>query len=288
MRVLILGASGLLGSNLYEDYQNLSFVCGTKSAVSENNSSADLIPYSLDLVHLGKIVDRNQIDTIVNCIGLTNIEICENLPEKAWLINASFPGHLAKFCRNRDIKFVHISTDHFISPRRQIRDEHALMEPVNQYGYTKLEGERSITFLNPQALILRVSFIGRNRFMSNDNSLLSFVLSKLKNNETFNGYSDIFFSPVSASYIGRVIVKLTELREFGIFHVGGSEALSKYDFSKRVALKVGAPTDLVQKSLSDLNESLVIRPKILALDSSKLGQYIELQDLNSALSDVLR
>ena len=182
--VLVIGASGLLGSKVYSCFIELNElatygICRTPSrSLHKNISCLDVSDYA----SLISFIDSLSPARIINCLGLADIEECEKRPEANWKLNAERPSRLADFTFRRGIGFVHISTDHFESKLKEARREIADVYPVNQYGYAKFSAERIILNKNPKALVIRTNFFG---FSNNaKKSLLNFAIENLlKGNE---------------------------------------------------------------------------------------------------------
>jgi dTDP-4-dehydrorhamnose reductase len=119
-KILIIGASGLLGSALYHVLTKKYAVIGTYFSNSDQTSAREFLDVS-DEASITLLLMRLKPDFVINCSGLTNVEECERLPEKAMLLNAIIPGFLARVTHQLQIKLVHISTDHFASEINQVR-----------------------------------------------------------------------------------------------------------------------------------------------------------------------
>src|SRR5512133_4357850 len=111
-RLLVTGASGLLGINLalresaHWDVTGITYshiLGGVPFKVQSVDLSA---PGTID-----RVLDENRPDTVIHCAAMADIDTCEKQPEKALQINSTVPGILAQACRARDIRLVHLSTD---------------------------------------------------------------------------------------------------------------------------------------------------------------------------------
>jgi dTDP-4-dehydrorhamnose reductase len=164
-----------------------------------------------------------------------------------------------------------------------VRDETATMTPVNQYGYTKLEAEKTIAKNNKESLIIRSNFFGKNSM--NDNSLLEWILKEIKNKKDIRGYEDIFFNPVSIDYLFKAINILIKNSAVGIYNIGSHEAISKFNFIKLVIEILGNTDSKLINSISPVDSSSVKRPKFMALDCSKFeaATHTKAPDLSELL-----
>src|SRR4030095_5939366 len=111
MKLLITGASGLLGINLAMEAMREHQVVGVDRGKLQ---SAPFQVFSVDLPNrtaFDSILDSTSPDWLINCAALANLEECEKDPEQAKVLNVDLPAELAKACAERNIRFVHISTD---------------------------------------------------------------------------------------------------------------------------------------------------------------------------------
>lgn len=283
MKVLIIGATGLLGSNLYAELAKKYLVIGTY----DSNKVEGLFHCNADIEIVNQICAKYEIDTIVNCAGLASVEKCEKFPESAWQLNARWVGDLALYSNENGLKLVHISTDHFNSSPNEIRNENCNFIPINQYGFSKYAAEKFCQMYSPNSLILRVNFIGFNRFGFKDHSLLSFFVSNLKSGREILGFTDVFFNPVSAIYVARAIETLLNSNRTGIQHVGASDCLSKYDFGLELAQQLGLKNPSIQMGSVNSISGQVRRPANLCLESSYLENFLKRQSVSTAIKEAL-
>ena len=188
-KALVVGSTGLLGSRisrvLSDDYE-------VTCTHNKNSPLPGFQSFNLDLTNfdeIEKFFTRNDFDLVINCAGLTSVEACEIRPEAAWQLNATLPYHLAVLSKKFDARFIHVSTDHFQSDLKKPRDEKVAVWPINQYGYTKMAGEKFVLQFNESATVIRTNFFGLT--INGSHSLLDFLVSKLSNNEEIVGFEDV-------------------------------------------------------------------------------------------------
>ena len=115
-RYLIFGASGFLGSRIFEVLSDNWDTFGTFHNASMPQSNKMRKVNLSEEAEMLRVIEEIKPSHIINCSGLTNVEKCELLPEVSWKLNSEIPFRLAKFSADFDIRFIHISTDHFESP----------------------------------------------------------------------------------------------------------------------------------------------------------------------------
>ena len=264
-KTLILGASGSLGSRLLSSFEN------SYGTYYSSSPSSKLNLYRLDALdtkRLSALIRDVCPDIVINCIALTNVDSCEDNPEKSWMINCELPGEVAKICRSRGIKFVQISTDHYVNDKKTRISETDTVSSTNQYSFTKLSAEKLVLSQNPNAMILRTNFFHFN--LSNPQTFLDNLIINCKNNIITQSFSDVWFSPVSTRTLVLYLKKLLEINFSGLINVSSNEIITKYEFHKQV-LNCFDVSNNSHKPISINKVSLkALRPRNMSLDNSNL------------------
>lgn len=271
-RVLVLGASGLLGSRVYEALSDKVETYGTyfRSTVKNNPNF-----YELDATNytdLNTLIKKLHPNRIINCLGLTDVEECDKRPEANWKLNAEIPVQVSRLSQEISAQFIHISTDHYCSSLEVPRDESVPMKPINQYGFAKFAAENFILLENSSALIMRTNFFGISRKV--DKSILNFAMNALNDNKPLDGFSDVFFNPVGISDIASFLISGESLLVTGLLNFASSDPISKYEFLKLIAQILGHSNELVRAASISDSKLTVPRPGYLALNPNRLVNHV--------------
>lgn len=238
MRLLITGASGLLGLNLALDAMNAHEVIGVDRATLKSPPFRIINADLLDEGAVDSVLDEARPEWVIHCAALADLEACEADPGLARRLNADLPGNLAAACARRSVRLVHISTDAvFDGTKDGAYTEADAPNPLNVYAETKLQGERAVLKANPEAIVARVNFYGWS--LSGRRSLAEFFFHNLTNNKSMSGYTDVIFCPMHATHLGRVLLAMLEKGLHGLYHAVGPQAMSKYSFGLEIARKFG-------------------------------------------------
>jgi dTDP-4-dehydrorhamnose reductase len=236
MKLLITGASGLLGINLALEARREYEVVGVNRGKLK---SAPFQVLNVDLLQrntLDPILDATQADSLINCAALANLEGCEKYPEQARRLNTDVPGELAKVCGRQGIRFVHISTDAvFDGEKKDSYTEEDEPNPLGTYSQTKLDGEYAVQNANPDAIIARVNFYGWS--LNGMRSLGEFFVNNLSAGKQMDGFTDVVFCPMLVNHTAQILLSMLEKGLSGLYHVVGPQAMSKYQFGLEVARK---------------------------------------------------
>ena len=264
-KILVLGASGSLGSRIH---QSISNSYGTFFSYSPVNKSKLFYLDVSNLNKLSQLLEEIQPDVVINCIGFTNVDDCEKFPEKSWIINCKSPVDIAEICRLNDVKFVHISTDHYLSISNIKLVETDPVGLVNQYSYTKFYAEKMIVKVNQNAIVIRANFFHFN--FENPTSFLDRLIISSRNKVVTQSYNDVWFTPISTKTLILYLKKLLELNFSGLINISSNEVISKYDFHQTVLDCLNTSKDLHRPFSVDDIKLRALRPKYMALDNRKL------------------
>jgi dTDP-4-dehydrorhamnose reductase len=278
-RILITGASGLLGINLALEAMSRHEVFGVDRG---RLKSAPFPLRTVDLLSahaLEATLDEIQPDWLIHCAAMANLEECEQHPQQAQRLNAEVPAELAVACARREIKLVHLSTDAVFNGTKQgAYTEEDLPDPQSVYSRTKLEGEQAVQALNRQAIIARVNFYGWS--LSGQRSLGEFFVNNLSAGKTVYGFTDVIFCPMWVNHLAQTLLAMLEKKLCGLYHVVGAQPMSKYQFGVAVARRFGLRESLIKPESVERSGLTAKRSHNLWLSVHKLST-----DLGQPLPD---
>jgi dTDP-4-dehydrorhamnose reductase len=245
MKILVTGASGLLGLNLS------LMAMGAHSIVGVDRARLAGTPFELikaDLLNPEvehRLLDTVRPDAVIHTAALANLEDCEEQPETARMLNAQLPGELADACARRGIRMLHISTDAvFDGTKDGVYTEEDAPHPQGIYAGTKLKGEQNVISANPDAVVVRVNFFGWS--LSGTRSLPEFFINNLSAGKQAQGFTDVYFCPMFVGDLTEILLKVLAMGLSGIYHVVGSESLTKYGFGVAVAHRFNLDERLIE------------------------------------------
>ena len=246
-RILVTGASGLLGLNFCNFFYKKYSVFGTANRTRLHDAPFPVIYRDLLREPVEELLDDVKPDAVLHCAAIADIDRCEREPEAAEAANAVLPGKFAAAAGKRGIKFVHISTDAVFDGENCGENgyrEEDRTNPISRYAETKLRAERNVLDADPDALIARVNFFGWS--MGGRRSLAEFFYNNLAAGNTVNGFSDVFFSTLYVHHLADILDELISIGANGIVHVFSSDYQSKYAFGRAIAEKFGFSPDLIR------------------------------------------
>ena len=273
MRILITGASGLLGLNLALETTRRHTVFGTVNEHALYSKTFTVV--QTDLLVPGaveRLLESTHPDWVIHCAALANLEACEADPLLAKQINTDLPRTLASHVARSGARLVHVSTDAVFDGLRGDYTEEDHPTPACAYSRTKLDGELAVAEADPKAIIARVVFYGWS--LNGKRSLAEFFFNNLRQGRQVMGFTDLFFCPLLANDLADIFVRMLEKKLSGLYHVVSSESLSKYDFGIRLARRFNLDGSLINPiSVTDSGLKATRSPN-LTLRSDKLAKAL--------------
>ncbi|HEX3695652.1 MAG TPA: SDR family oxidoreductase [Polyangia bacterium] len=270
-RVLVTGATGLLGATLVDawrtDWQVAALAQRFRFGLADvENVSMDLG----DLAALPGLVERLAPDLIVHCAALTNLDLCEQQPALARTIHRDATAVLARAAQRRGAAFVAISTDAVFGQGERAHREDDPVFPLSAYARTKWEGEQAaLDETGGEALVVRTCIHGWNA--QPKSSLSEWILGELRAGRSLTGFTDVFFTPLLCNTLGRALPRLLERKAKGVVHVAGADIISKYDFAVALARQFGLDEQLVRRGSIADSPLRASRPRFPCLDSARFA-----------------
>ncbi|MBW7970294.1 SDR family oxidoreductase [Bradyrhizobium sp. BR 10289] len=253
MKILVLGASGMLGHTLFNYLgRNAAFqVFGTcRSRPAGWSSHCPLIENvsAQDTKSWRNVISDLCPELVINCIGVIKQLDQAKDPVISIKTNALFPHELFLVCRGIGARVIHFSTDCVFSGSKGNYVESDIPDPIDLYGRTKLLGEIE----QSGALTLRTSIIGHG--IHPNSSLIDWFLAQQR---TVPGYVRAIYTGLPTIEVARVVqdfvVPHPDLN--GLYHLG-SEAITKFDLLKAVAAAYEKDIEIVPDENVAIDRSL--------------------------------
>ena len=262
--ILLLGARGILGAALAERLSR------EYKVIALGHSECDVA----DSKRVERIFGRHRPWLALNAAAMTDVDACQENPEKARAVNAKGPYNIAKSAAKYNSIVIHISTDYVFSGRKNRpyqENDHA--RAVNIYGETKLEGERLLRKTLKKHIIIRTSWLfgkGKDNFINN-------IIKRSQKEKVLKIASDKYSSPTYTLDLARAIAEIISLidgsacpdKVYGTYHISNRGYCCWYEYAQ-VILKSAKITrvKLEPVKMGQINFK-ARRPVFSALDTTK-------------------
>lgn len=277
--ILVLGGSGLLGSQLLSGNYFRGYRCLSQGRGNDVDIQADL----QDVSQVRRMLIEVCPVAIINLIGLTNVDLCESSPNESYRVNVRPLQHVFEACRSLKIKprVVHISTDQVydgIGPHKENE-----INLTNYYAFSKYAAE--LVANSERCTILRTNFFGKSR-TSKRTSFTDWLYKELSSGNSIHVFEDVLFSPLSMQSLCEMIEATVCSDIDGVFNLGAHDGLSKADFAFLFADFLGLPKNNMHRCKStDVDFIKAYRPKDMRLDVTAFekAMSIKLPNLSSEI-----
>ena len=283
MKILILGSSGLLGSSIVPVLSTFDHDIKLHTFSNDGQYQADLSSSK----QTNLLFDNVQPDVVINLIGMTDVHLCEKLPQKSYLLNVRVLENIVDWIHRNNSKchLIHISTDHLYDGTGPHVEDHISL--MNFYAFSKYTGE--VVAKNVRSTVLRTNFIGHSH--NEKVSLTDWLYNSLIQGVNIRVFRDVLFSPLSVFTLSKMINKVIQSRPTGVFNLGSKQGMSKSDFAFKFAKELNLPSNLITTiSVEQFDAFEAYRPKDMRMNCSKFENTlnVELPSLDEEIKYVAR
>ena len=211
-------------------------------------------------------------DAVIHTAAAVNVDECEENPQWAYKLNKETTGDIAEICNELGIKLVYISSDAvFDGESEELYQETDLVNPLNVYAKTKLDGERLVLNYS-RNLVFRTNIYGQN--IQNKKSFGEWILSSLEEGKVLNMFEDIDFSPILVSDLAEIIYKALEKDLCGLYHVCATGCITKYDFGIKLKELFELKTGNINRVQSEMMHFKAKRSKHMGMSNAKISREL--------------
>ena len=270
-KILITGASGMLGATLVDVWKDKYIIFATGGSDFPSNPARNYKVFDLSSDSYDDLAKFCKPEFIIHCAAITKVEQCEKNPEAAMKIN----GESVKKLLNAfpQSKLIFISTDKVFSSKTHLATENDNVNPETINGKSKVLGEKYILQSPSQSMSVRTVIVGKNINENKNSSLTEWIVNSLLQKKRITLFSDVVFTPISiwhfAAELEWLIEHYNRFVNYKTLHISGADIISKYDFGYRLSENLKLNTDLISKGSIVKSKLMINNLKDLTLDSTK-------------------
>ncbi len=228
-RVLLTGATGLLGSVILEDLSDAWDILPVSRGGGGGTEKCDLLSHEDRKGILGK-----DFEIVVNAAAASSPSLCADNPAESWILNTLWPHTLAEYCRANTIKLIHFSTDLVYSGGIPPYRESSPAVPMSFYGWTKLIADILVRKADPAALIVRTSVLCGET--SSDRTTFS---QDILSGKVTRVFVDCWRNHTPIHWLAGILPELLHSGESGLVIASGRYAQSRSAYAEALLLKHG-------------------------------------------------
>lgn len=274
-KVLIIGASGFVGTALYNSYAQDSNVLGTYF----ENPRGNLVPLDIrDKDKTMALITSFNPDIVIHTAALSSPNVCEEKKEDAEQINHIGTRNIVAACQKIGARLDYVSSVYIFDGEKGNYIETDTPNPINWYGKTKLEAEHEISTLSKYGIYRIDKLYGYNGEKENNDDL-----SNIKPDKPFFANSEQVRQPLFIDDMVKAIRLMQDSGTTGILHLAGPDKVSKYELDVRLASLIGRESSVIpvlggqQNARVPRNTSLVTsKAKALGINFTNLDMGMKI------------
>ncbi len=265
--IFITGIAGMLGSNLAYLLRDKYHVYGVDLHEIMMQKVTNYVFSVLDMAQIKEKLIKNNIDILIHCAALVNVDECEVNQEYAYNINFTLTKNLTTICDECKIKLIFISSDAvFDGSKPGLYKESDPTGPLSVYGNTKLQGEKAVLSVD-RNLVVRTNIYGFN--YREKNSFGEWILTSLLSNIELNMFYDIYFSPILVNELAKLADLCIEGDLVGLYHISSTGSISKYHIAVAIMEEFGIYGSINKMSMENYH-FIAPRTKNMGLSNEKI------------------
>lgn len=276
MKILVTGAKGQLGSDLAPRLKAAGFVDALCLGSAELNVA--------DPSAVASFVKRERPEIIINSAAYTKVDLAEKEAEQAFAVNEKGAVNLAEAAKETGAKLVHVSTDFvFDGASSAPYKEDAAINPLSVYGSSKLAGERGISSVIDEHVIVRTSWL----YGTTGNNFVKTILRLASERDTLRIVCDQVGTPTWSADLADALTGISKAlsngaRPWGIYHYANEGVASWYDFALAVceearALGMALKCSSIEPILTAEYPTPAKRPSFSVMDKAKIKKTFNLK-----------
>ncbi len=270
LRILVLGARGLLGSSLVGHLRESSHDVRTHSRRPGSDVTADLTDPEQAAAALSAVAP----DVIINLVALTNVDVCEREPGAAYRVNVKVVENVTSWIASTGSPshLIQISSDQVYNGRGPHREPDGA--PSNYYGFSKYAAELAARTV--RGTTLRTNFFGPSECPGRV-SLSDWIIGSLRQGKRITVFEDVWFSPLTIRRLCALLTLVSERKPLGVFNLGSRDGMTKADFAFAIADVLGLDSGLLHRGVSTSVQAAAYRPSDMRMDSFKFMKVLDVQ-----------
>jgi dTDP-4-dehydrorhamnose reductase len=263
MKVLLIGANGQLGSDMFKVFQ------------AAGDTVTPVMHAQLDVcseTRVAEVLAETKPDFVINTAAYHKVEECEKRSDLAFQVNGTAAMNLALACSKAGAVLVHFSTDYVFGgySKNSPYDETDRTAPLNVYGTSKVVGEHLIPAYTDRYFILRVcGLYGIAGSSGKGGNFVETMLKKALAGDAIRVVDDQVLTPTYTGDLARAVRNLILTESFGLYHLSSEGECSWYDFTRHIFECAGLQAQLTPVKSSDF-ASPVKRPAYSVLNKAKV------------------
>jgi len=261
-KIVVFGSLGQLGVELMRELESRGY-----DVAGWDRDEVDIT----DPGAVEAALTRHDPEVVYNAAAYNQVDVAEQEPQAAMVVNALAVRNVALACRQRDVRLVHYGTDYVFDGRKgSPYVEEDPTHPLGAYGVSKLAGELFAQAYLNQTLIVRTSGVfGPGGLATARGNFVELMLRLAGTGQPIRVVEDHVASPTFAPLLASRTIDLVERGQSGVFHMGGGAPTSWFEYARLIFEAAGLNPKL-QPTDEREYRTAARRPRYSALSNAKM------------------
>jgi len=259
MKYLITGRNGQLARAFSKRFEERSLEYSAPDEAQLDITDPDIV---------ARVVSTQKPDVIINCAAYNLVDKAEQDKDAAFAVNSTGPKNLAQAAAKQRAVLVHFGSDYVFDGLKENGPylENDPVNPLNEYGMSKLAGEKHVLEGLDRCLVLRLSWV----FGEGKQNFIYKLREWSKSNEYLKIACDEFSAPTCTDTVVDITLKALEQGVFGRYHLTNSGFCSRYEWAKLILNRLGIEK-FIRPVTMDSFKLQAQRPKFSAMSNGKIA-----------------
>ncbi len=263
MKYLITGKNGQLAQAFIKRFEekSIDFRAPDESQLDISNKKV-----------VANVVSTLKPDVIINCAAYNLVDQAEQARDLAFAVNATGPKYLAQAAAAQKAILVHFGSDYVFDGLKEsgLYIESDPVNPLNEYGRSKLAGEHAVLEELDRCLVLRLSWV----FGAGKQNFIHKLVEWSKSSEYLKIACDEFSVPTYTGMVVDITLRAIEQGVTGVYHLTNSGFCSRYEWAKLILNTIGV-SKFIRPVAMDTFNLPAKRPKYSAMSNRKLAGHLK-------------
>lgn len=278
--VFITGGTGLLGHYLVKSAPEKHNVSCTFFPVNKRDSiNSNCSKYHLDIRNRDavlKTIRKIKPACVIHTASIASVDYVEKNREEVMINNLGGTKNIIEACREVKACLIYTSSNAVFDGENPPYSENDSVNPLNYYGQIKVKGEEALRKSGLKYAIVRpILMYGWNLKVERNNPV-TWLIDLLKTSKNVNIVDDIICNPLFVQDCADVIWKIVTLNKEGVFHIGGNDEMSRYEFAFITADIFGLDRNLIRAVRNSFFKGIAQRPKNTTYCIDKIKKELQM------------
>ena len=282
-RILLTGASGLLGRGILEAVPDEWEVVGLQRRPDTSGSLARATPLQADVTdadQMRKIIEQGHFDAVIHAAGEGSVDTVEKDPASGRRSIVDATETIALSAGRTGAHLTYISTNAVFSGVGGPFSEDSETHPVNEYGRCKVDAEDICRRISPKALIVRPILMFGWPSPTGRGNPVTMVIDALRAGRAVRMVNDVWENPLYSLHAGKAVVTAVAGEMSGVIHLAGATRVNRVDLAREVARVFALDTELIEEVDSAVFPGIARRPPDTTFLTKRMVDDLELQPLS--------